>query len=151
MTTEQTALEYDDIQRWESRGLKFTRRGGTLLRDGNGCYHVRARLMVDGLGCGLGIGFMRFSASEGDRYNFEPWQIQFGKDRLWFEEKDVTVATFLEYCFRTKGALGGTPWLFVGLLLAACVRLSMITWWMGAAEMLVFVAFTYCNYKFWFR
>jgi hypothetical protein len=139
------------IDDWERKGLKFTRRDGHLLKDGNGAYHIRARIMTAVRGCGMAVGYAMFDPSRGNERNEKPWMVQYGKDVLWFTENEVSNASFLEYCFRTKGAFGGTSWVFVGLLLAACVRLTMISPWLGAAEILAFLAFTYCNYKFWFR
>lgn len=151
MTTAQVAEELDRIDGWEKKGIKFTRRNGHLLKDGNGAYHVRARMMTAVRGCGLAVGYAMFDPSRNDERIERPWMVQYGKDVLWFTDGQVRKATFLEYCFRTKGAFGGTSWVFVGLLLAASAQLTMITWWMGPALLLAFVAFTYCNYKFWFR
>lgn len=142
------AQEKIDIDKWERRGVKFTRRDGELLRDDNGCYHVRARMMT-WMGCGLAVGYMLYDAQ--GRRQKEPWQVHYGEHVSWFGDDEVEVASFLEYCFRTKGAFGGTPWLFVWLLALSCVWLSMQYWWLGVAEMALFIAFTYCNYKFWFR
>lgn len=139
------------IDKWERIGVEFTRRDGELLRDGNGCYHVRARMMTKGRGCGLVVGWMLFMASRNDQRNDEPWQIQYGDDVLWYNDEDVWLATLKEYLFRTRGAFGGTPWLFVGLLLVACVRLSIGLWWLGPAVLIAFLIFTYGNYKLWFR
>lgn len=149
MTTAQVTEELHNIGVWERRGVEFTRRDGELLKDDNGCYHVRARMMTQGRGCGLAVGWMLYDAQ--GRRQREPWQVQYGEHVSWFSDEEVEVASFLEYCFRTRGSFGGTPWLFVWLLALSCVWLSMQYWWLGAAEMALFVGFTYCNYKLWLR
>ena len=148
MTPQQEGEELGYIHKWETRGLKFTRRDGNLQRDRNGTYHIRARLMTD-YGCGLAVGFMLFDAQ--NRRNPEPWQIQFGKQIEWFGDQEVRKALLLEYLFRTKGAFGSTPWIFVAILAAMCVGLSVALWWVGPAVFLAFLIFTYGNFKLWFR
>ena len=153
MTSGETlvAEEFHRIEGWERKGFKFTRRGGHLLKDRNGAYHIRARVMTKLRGCGLAVGYMMFMASRDNERNVEPWMVEYGKQVMWFMEDSVRKATFMEYLFRTKGAFGGTPWPFVGLLAAACLGLTTAMWWLGPAVLIAFLIFTYGNYKLWLR
>ena len=141
--------ERELIKQWEAKGIKFTRVNGSLLRDGNGEYHIRW-YMITSKGVGLAVGYQPFNRTTG-KLDDTPWEVQYKGKSIWFAEDQVKPATALQYFIRPSG-FGGTAWIFMAILAAITAWAIYIGqgWWTLIAWVPL-LGSTFAGWKRWFK